>query len=483
MLGTVLGRAGARIASDHAGTVRQVAANDRSPWFGEGATTRALISVLRSAGEQGLDPDDYGTSEIEREVGRSHDPGVRARAEQLLRTGLADYARDLRIPRSVAGTVYVDPELAPTPPSASELLTSTQYIQRLQHLQDRNPLYNKLRVGLKWYRARWSSLPQSRIAVGPAMTIGSSGDRVTQLRRRLGLSTTGVGVRSYDEALARAVSEFRQVHGLPPSVETDSAVIDALNLGSAHYERLIALNLDRVRGLPLNEPRYVFVDAAGARLLLIEDGRVVDTMRVVVGKPGMETPALAGRIRFAMINPRWNVPPDLVRHSIAPAVLREGRTYLGRRRFVVFSGWQPTAPEQDPQLVEWQAVADGTQEVWVRQSPGGDNMMGRVKFMLPNRLGIYLHDTPYKADFARSDRRLSSGCVRVEDARRLAAWLFRSEVLDDTQNTPDRRVDLPEAVPVYISYLTAIPEGGEVRFQQDVYHRDRAALSLIYAKH
>jgi murein L,D-transpeptidase YcbB/YkuD len=133
----------------------------------------------------------------------------------------------------------------------------------------------------------------------------------------------------------------------------------------------------------------------------------------------------------------------------------------------------------DPEGVDWAAVAAGRENVWVRQLPGGDNMMGDVKFMLPNQLGIYLHDTPRKSDFARSNRMLSSGCVRVEDARRLARWIFRGGTIFDGNLTPDKRVDLPEPVPVYITYLTAVPEAGEIRFQKDVYKRDPALLSRL----
>jgi L,D-transpeptidase YcbB len=198
-----------------------------------------------------------------------------------------------------------------------------------------------------------------------------------------------------------------------------------------------------------------------------------------VGRPPMETPELAGLIRFAIVNPYWNLPPDVVRQSVAPRVQREGPGYLARHRYVLFSDWRDTAVPLEHDQVDWGMVAAGLQKVWVRQLPGGDNMMGDVKFMLPNRLGIYLHDTPRKRDFARSDRRLSSGCVRVEDAPGLARWLFGHDVLERGEGTPEKRIDLPQPVPVYITYLTAVPEGGRLRFQQDVYDRDEALIPAV----
>jgi murein L,D-transpeptidase YcbB/YkuD len=242
---------------------------------------------------------------------------------------------------------------------------------------------------------------------------------------------------------------------------------------------VIALNLDRLRGLPSDGRRYIVVDTAGAQLRMMENGQEAGSMRVIVGKQAMPTPQLAGLMRFAIINPYWNVPPDLVRNSVAPHVMREGAGYLEKRRFALFSGWQSAIPDVDPMAVDWAAVAAGRQNVWIRQLPGGDNMMGEIKFMLPNRLGIYLHDTPRKGDFGRRDRRLSSGCVRLEDARRLARWIFGRPLLPSGGGQPETRIDLPQRIPVFITYLTAVPQAGEVRFQKDVYHRDAAQLNLM----
>jgi murein L,D-transpeptidase YcbB/YkuD len=116
----------------------------------------------------------------------------------------------------------------------------------------------------------------------------------------------------------------------------------------------------------------------------------------------------------------------------------------------------------------------------MRQLPGGDNVMGDVKFMLPNRLGIYLHDTPNKSSFELAERRLSSGCVRVEDAARLSRWLFDGRQIAPQGNAPEQRVDLPEPVPVYMTYLTAVPRiGGGVVFRKDHYKRDAALLARL----
>ena len=142
----------------------------------------------------------------------------------------------------------------------------------------------------------------------------------------------------------------------------------------------------------------------------------------------------------------------------------------------MLSDWTPQARTLDPRRVDWRAVAAGRRLVNLRQTPGAHNMMGRIKFMMPNDLGVYLHDTPHRDLLRRDDRHLSSGCVRLEDAQRLGRWLFGGAV-PRASGAPEQQVDLPEPVPVYIAYFTALPSRGGVVFQNDSYGRDRPATA------
>jgi L,D-transpeptidase YcbB len=238
--------------------------------------------------------------------------------------------------------------------------------------------------------------------------------------------------------------------------------------------RQIALNLQRVRAIPANPARrYVLVDAASARLWMYENGRPVDTMRVVVGKPEepTQTPAMAGFIRYAIVNPYWNVPPDLVSTRIAWNVLQKGPGYLREGGYQVLSDWSERPAVIDPTTIDWRAVEAGALKPRVRQLPGGSNFMGSVKFMFPNPQGIYLHDTPDRDLLRKDARQLSSGCVRLEDAKRLGRWLM-NRPLPRRPQAPEQHLALPELVPVYITYLTAMPENGRIAFRSDVYARD-----------
>jgi murein L,D-transpeptidase YcbB/YkuD len=453
-------------------TAAQTEAGREGFWFNADQArphTRDFVALLREADQHGLDPSAYRLPAIESALSEP-DPVSRREAGILLSEALAAYARDLRVPRSAGDVTYIDPELVPTAPAASEIALGPDLVPRIAALQQGNPVYDDLRAGLADYRRTWSALPQTRIPDGPALAPGSRGPRVALLRERLGLPAAA-GQDRYDAGLSDAVRAFREAHGLDPSPVADLATIAALNRGAESYERIIIANLDRVRGLPTDGQRYILVDTAGARLQLIANGKTEDSMKVIVGKPGMETPLLAGFIRYAMVNPYWNVPPDLVRTSIAPAVMKEGVGTLARRRFVLSSDWRSTE-RIDPAAVDWPAVAAGRASVWVRQLPGGGNMMGKVKFMLPNDMGIYLHDTPDKSLFQRADRRLSSGCVRVEDAERLAIWLFGRPIIDG-ESSPDTRIDLARPVAVFTTYLTAKVENGRIRFLPDAEEQER----------
>jgi len=198
---------------------------------------------------------------------------------------------------------------------------------------------------------------------------------------------------------------------------------------------------------------YVLVDAASARLYMIEDGHVKGSMRVIVGKPETPTPELRDVINYATVNPFWHVTPDLGRTLIAVRVLQDGNTYLTDRGYEIVSGWGSNSPLISPDKVDWKAVAAGSAQVYVRQRPGPANSLGRFKFDLPHGQGIFLHDTPKKELFAQDQRALSHGCVRLEDAQRLATWLLGQD--PPSASAPEAHILLPRPVPITISYLTS----------------------------
>ena len=377
--------------------------------------------------------------------------------------------------------VYVDPEIAPVFQRREIQAGSFDFRPwtgaPVDMFMPVHPLYTELRRGLVKYRQRWGDLPAVAIPAGPPMKTGVEDERIALLRERLGLPAGD----KFDARLAATVKEYQQVHGLKPDGIVAGATIESLNHGPDHYKRLLMINLERARRLPSSSDsdRYILVDAGAARLWMYENGKPVDSMKVIVGSKETKTPMMAAMMRYASLNPYWNVPADLTQTLIAPKVVAEGLTYLAERDYAVFTDFTDDAERIDPASVDWQAVADGTTEVRLRRGPGPWNSMGAIKFMMPNDYGIYLHDTPDKSLFAKDDRWISNGCIRVEDASRLSKWVF-GEVRKPETNEPEERADLPAPVPVFITYLTAEATPNGVAFRKDRYDRDAPVLARYF---
>ena len=247
---------------------------------------------------------------------------------------------------------------------------------------------------------------------------------------------------------------------------------------------LIRINLERARALPTDlGRRFILVDVPAQHLWMYENGRAVDGMKVVVGKAADPTPAMAALVRYTVFRPYWNVPADLVAKTIAPRIVRDGLGYFRAERLEALSDWSAYPATLDPARIDWPAVAAGRTILRVRQLPGPSNMMGQMKFMFPNELGIYLHDSPLRAFFIGDERLGSAGCVRLEDAPRLARWLLGDRVVAEGEGPgpPETRVDLPEPTPVYITYFTVAPTTAGVSLRRDIYGRDEALLAELAA--
>ena len=342
-----------------------------------------------------------------------------------------------------------------------------------------NVLFAQLGRGLQQYQASWGRLPQVNVPAGPTLKPGSKGNRVNALRSRLGLAP-GAG---YDANLVQAVSAYQTVHGLGPADGiAGKATIASLNRGASYYARRIAINMERAFRLPTTGTfdRYVVVDSGAAETYLFNRDRIADRMNVVVGSPKTKTPMMAVLMRRAKANPYWNVPPELIRSLTAKRISKEGLSYLNNFHYEVLSDWSGNGKVIDPKAVNWKAIASGKKEptVLVRQLPGPWNSMGAMKFEMPNDYGIYLHDTPHKELFDDKDRHLSNGCVRLEDYRRFAAWVFGRPPVP---NGPLEQVfQLPRPVPIYLTYLTVAAGPNGVTFRPDPYGLDTLAMPQMF---
>ncbi|HET9629445.1 MAG TPA: L,D-transpeptidase family protein [Novosphingobium sp.] len=284
----------------------------------------------------------------------------------------------------------------------------------------------------------------------------------------------GVALALQEAAKAPSLAQYvRNMGWLHPFYAPMRKAFEEAGGSEAPMRRTFLANLARIRGLPAVPPggRYVLVNAAAARLWMYEGDKPVDSMKVVVGRTDHQTPMMSGYIRYAILNPYWNLPADFTRDKLAPRVLKGGAAYLRKGGYQVMSDWTEHATLVDPQKIDWIAIAAGATDLRVRQLPGAANSMGRVKFEFPNQLGIYLHDTPEQELMGKETRLYSSGCIRLEDAQRLGRWLFKGAMPAAAE--PEQRVDLPQLVPVYVTYLTLQPEAdGQVIVLGDPYGRD-----------
>jgi len=254
----------------------------------------------------------------------------------------------------------------------------------------------------------------------------------------------------------------------------NAAWMQAQATGGLTPDPRLLMNLERARSLPVGG-RFILVDAASQQLYMYDGGQPVDSMKVVVGdkeKLGLPTPMIASVIHYMTFNPYWNVPHHLVRKMVAnPEFKKDPKKYLKSKKYEVMSDWTETATPISPDSIDWKAVGSGAKQIRVRQLPGPLNSMGKMKFPFPSGQDIYLHDTPTREYFAKSMRALSNGCVRLEAAPRLAKWLLGRDPTPPSAN-PEERVQLPQGVPVYLTYLTAQPTPTGIAYLPDIYGWD-----------
>jgi murein L,D-transpeptidase YcbB/YkuD len=304
-----------------------------------------------------------------------------------------------------------------------------------------------------------------------------------------------IGIIYVDRELIPAPPSARQLLDSAAAAPSLEAFVDTMGWMNPTYGQLrralmssqynnpadrgrISVNLERARALPPGNQRYVVVNTAAQRLYMYDNGQIVDSMRVIVGKQKYPTPMMSAFIRAAALNPYWNVPSDLAAERIAPNVVKQGVGYLKTMGYQVLSDWTDNPAIVDPATIDWKAVADGRVEVRVRQLPGPQNALGKMKFVFPNVQGIFLHDTPERQLLTEASRLYSGGCIRLEDAPRLGRWMFGRD-LKKNGNAPEQMVPIPMVVPLYVTYLTAVPSGASVAYFDDVYGRDAARLAAL----
>ena len=362
--------------------------------------------------------------------------------------------------------------------------------EALARLLPSDPGYARLREALAQHRALEARGGWPVVPTGPALELGARDPRVAVLRQRLAATGEleakdagpGPDAELFDARVQEAVKAFQARHGLEQDGTVGGATLRALRVSTAARARQLQANLERWRWLPAPAAgRSVWVNVPAAELEAREGTRTVQRMRVVVGRPDWPTPTMADAARALVLHPEWRVPPRIAKEELLPR-LKEDPEAVAKMGLQVTQAGSPVEHDE----VDWDAE-DARTELRLMQAAGPGNPLGKVKFVLGNRLSIYLHDTPARAAFTATDRALSHGCIRVEQPDVLALFLLRdAEGWDraklDAAFAEVKTVDLPlpAPVPVQLTYFTAfVDEDGRVQFRRDVYARDAELVQAL----
>ncbi len=417
--------------------------------------SQVLISMLQTAGDQGLDPEIFHAYAATRA-----DASMR---DVLLTDGALKYAAAMT--RGLTGEPPAKTDLAYSQSDAEfvdgliDALAQDELTRWLDSLPPSSRTYTQLVDALRMYRAidaagGFPVLPDSLVQKSKRKE-----RNFAPLRQRLVLEgdlDSDDGLEKWDAALETAVTHFQGRNGLRADGKMTWKTLEKLNIPASDRVAQIGLNHERLRVSERETPETrVEVNIPDATAIFHRNGQVVLAMNAVVGAAGgHETPTLTSMIDTVILNPTWTVPQSIIKKEIEPAI-RRNKNYIANNHMY----W---AGEQ---LV---------------QEPGAHNALGRVKFDFPNKYSVYLHDTPSRRLFTDPERAQSHGCVRLQKPQELAALLLegaaewnQDTITDAIDAGATRRIAVPEPVPVVLTYRTAfLAEDGTVNFRADVYGWD-----------
>jgi murein L,D-transpeptidase YcbB/YkuD len=455
-----------------------------------------LIGIIGGIESEGLDPSDYHLEALQRLGGVSipSDPRRRVELDILAGDSLVRLGYHLRFgkvnPSDLDPNWNLSRNLSGRDPATmvQAALNAPTLHQFIAANLPRGPIYARLKKALVRYRAirdrgGWPVVPE-----GPTLKPGMVDRRVPAVRERLAVTGELTGPAqgdpaSFDDNLRAAVVEFQERHGIDADGVIGPATLDAMNVPVEARVDQLRVNMERVRWIFRDiEESLIITNIARFRVLLVRDGEPIWIGKAQVGKPYRRTPVFKSTLRYLVFNPTWTVPPTILRKDILPKA-KEDPAYLSRKNIRILD---PDGSTIDPATIDWPSVTTGRFPYILRQDPGPDNALGRVKFIFPNDHFVFLHDTPSKALFDRTARAFSSGCIRVERPFELAALLLEGTPWDAeairklVDSAETKTVFLPEPLTVFLLYGTVDAMDNErVIFLPDIYDRDPAVLEAL----
>lgn len=282
----------------------------------------------------------------------------------------------------------------------------------------------------------------------------------------------------FDESLEVAIKEFQYLHGLKPDGVIGPETIRWLNYPIEKRLATLAINAERIRYWPAQRDTIIVVNVPSYEMTYWDSGNTVFESKVVVGRKARPTPLMRTNLDTLILNPTWNIPWKIMVKDIIPKVKKDPE-YLTRENIKIIPKWgsQETIEASE---IDWQNLNPNAFPYRMTQMSGSRNALGLYKFNTPNRRAIYLHDTPSKGLFDKSQRAYSSGCIRVEHADVFADRLLETQQIKVNDQQPlqpfsNHKIPLRQRIPVHIIYQTAWYEGGNIHYREDIYRLDRSA--------
>ncbi len=471
-----------------------------APAWNDAEQVAQLLEAVRASYDDGLSPPDYQLSAIEnlhRSISSGQElPAARRAAFDLWLTDslmrLVDHRCNGKVdPESRKPARAAGRPINGRAPSTviSEIIASGNLADAISSVAREDSDYDRLKAQIALYRTiaadgGWPELPD-----GPTIGPGSDDSRVEILARRLAIAgdladaASRVQAGIYDPLLEAAVRRFQVRHGLDEDGLVGQATLRALNVPAEQRIEQIRVNLERARwGLDRGTEDLIAINVAGFKMQVIRDRETTLTKRVIVGEVEDRTPLFQSRLEHIVFNPAWSVPYSIASKEILPRI-KADPGYLEGGRYQLIDG---DGNVVDASTVDWSTIHTRNFPFTVVQQPGPANQLGRIKFMLPNDFSLCMHDTPDKSLYAKADRALSHGCIRVDEPLDLAAQLLgrdgwtRAQIDNMVASGKTRTVTLEEALPVVILYRTAeVTDRGEMHFFSDIYQRDPGLLDAL----
>lgn len=448
-----------------------------------------MLTAIDQASQQGLEPDDYHRQALNRAVSNNDAMAIELLATDAYLTLAAHIIGGRLNPETFEPDWTAAKREKDLVKHLQTALDKNAVTNSLKELEPDAPAYQILKQVLASYQQASRSGGWDPIPAGKSIKPGESDPRVVLLRKRLratGLLTDDAvtAAEQYDQQLEAAVLAFQKRSGLDADGVVGNLTLRNLNVSSQERINQIRANMERWRWLPENlGERHIRVNIADYRLEAREKGKVERIHDIIVGRTYRKTPVFSDHIAYIVFNPWWETPPRLARQDKLPLFRNNPETVKELGFEVLDKSGKPVSPD----TINWAAYDTSNFPYRLRQRPGPLNALGQVKIMFPNKHNVYLHDTPSRELFLKSERAFSSGCVRVADTLALAEWLLkdtpgwsRERINNVTNSGKEARVNLNQKVPVHILYFTTVTEPDQsIRFVNDIYDRDQRLISAL----